>query len=64
MDMNFAFVERVDDVWVDIHTQNFEPVDGKGGSGRQSDIAESDKADFLKVHWCSLWSDILQAAQL
>ncbi len=64
VDMNFAFVECADNVGVNIHAENFESVDGKGGGGRQPDVAKTDEADLLEVHWCSLWIDILRAAQL
>jgi hypothetical protein len=64
VDMNFAFVEHVDDFWVNIHAQNYESVGGEGRCSRQTNISESDDTELSKIHWCSLWSDILRAGQL
>jgi len=64
VDVDFTFVQSIDDILVDVHAQNFEAVDGEGGGGRQSDIAKTNEANLLKVHLCSLWSDMLRAIQL
>jgi hypothetical protein len=52
--VDFATAQSFYDGWVNVHTNDFESMCGKGRGGWQSDIAEAQNADFLKVHSGSL----------
>jgi hypothetical protein len=57
--MNFTLVQGINDMTVDIYAENVDAMRGKGGCSRETDIAKSDDANFLKFHWGSCWKGFI-----
>lgn len=50
VDVDAAVFQCVDDSLVDIHPENLDAMCGKGAGRWQTDVAQAQDTDFLKVH--------------
>ena len=48
--MDLAFIQGLDNVRINIHAKDIDSMCGKGGGGRETDIAKSDDTNLLKFH--------------
>ena len=48
--MDFTLVQGIDNMLADIHAEDVNPMRGKRGCGRETDITKTNDTNFLKFH--------------